>query len=127
MTATTRRLSPLRAGGERHAERRTDRGARMTDAERVVLAFEATRERREAALVLDGLQPLAATGQQLVRVGLVTDVPDQAVVRRVENVVQRDREFDRAETGGEVTAHLADGVHQEFAHFDGKRAPVAPA
>jgi hypothetical protein len=36
-------------------------------------------------------------GQHLVRIGLVTDVPDEAVVRRVEDVVQRDREFDRAE------------------------------
>ena len=111
-------------GGERHAERGADRSARVADAERVVLAFEAARERREPALELDRLQPVAAAGQHLVRVGLVADVPDQAVVRRVEDVVQRDRQFDRAEAGGEMTAHLADRLDQEFAHFVRERGQL---
>ena len=41
--------------------------------------------------------PVAPAGQDLVRIGLVADVPDEAVVRRVEDVVQRDRQLDRAE------------------------------
>ena len=73
------------------------------------------------SLCLMVLQPVAAAGQHLVRVGLVADVPDQPVVGRVEDVVQRDREFDRAEAGGEVAAHLADGVDQEFAQLVGER------
>ena len=121
MTATTRRFSPVRVGGDRHAERRADRRARVADAEGVVLALGAARERREAALVLDRLQPVATAGQHLVRIGLVADVPDQAVVRRVEDVMQGDREFDRAEAGGEMAAHLADGLDQELAQLAGQR------
>ena len=37
----------------------------------------------------------APAGEDLVRVGLVADVPDDAVARRVEHVVQRDRQLDR--------------------------------
>ena len=47
---------------------------------------------------------LAATGQELVHVGLVTGVPDDRVARRVEYAVQRDRELDDAEVRSEVTA-----------------------
>ena len=39
------------------------------------------REGREAAVLLDGVQPVAAAGQHLVRIGLVADVPHQPVVR----------------------------------------------
>ena len=53
------------------------------------------------------LHRLAPAGQHLVAVGLVADVPDQAVVRRVEHVMQRDRELDRAEVGREMAAGLA--------------------
>ena len=81
ITATTRRGSPRLRGGERHAERRADRGARVADAEGVVLALAAVRERRQPVLELDGAQAVAAAGEHLVRVGLVADVPDQPVVR----------------------------------------------
>ena len=54
-------------------------------------------KRREAALLLDGVELVAAAGEHLVRIGLVADVPDEAVARRVEDVVQRDGELDRAE------------------------------
>ena len=42
----------------------------------------------------------------------MADVPDEAVVRRVEYIMQRDGELDRAEPGGEVAAHLADGIDE---------------
>ncbi len=61
-------------------------------------------KRREAAVLLDGVQLLAPPGQHLVRIGLVADVPDDAVVRRVEDVVQGDGQLDRAESGREVPA-----------------------
>ena len=64
----------------------------------------ARRERREAVLLLDGAQLVAPAGQHLVRIGLVADVPHEPVVRRVEDIVQRDRELDGAEAGGEVAA-----------------------
>ena len=79
------------------------------------------------SLSLIVLQPLAPAGQHLVRIGLVADVPDQPVVRRVEDIVQRDGEFDRAEAGGEMTAHLADRVDQVLAQLARELCAVAPA
>ena len=48
-------------------------------------------------ILLDGVQLLAPAGQHLVRIGLVPDVPDQPVIGRVEHIMQRNREFDRAQ------------------------------
>ena len=75
------------------------------------------RERREAALVLDRLEPVAPAGEHLVRIRLVADVPDQSIARRVVDVVQRDGQLDRAETGREMAAHLADGLDEKLAQF----------
>jgi hypothetical protein len=47
---------------------------------------------------------LHAAGQDLVRIGLVAHIPDDAVVRRIEDVVQRDGEFHHAEARAEVPA-----------------------
>ncbi|MNN38217.1 hypothetical protein D3C81_1522010 [compost metagenome] len=52
-----------------------------------------------------------------MRVGLVADVPHQAVVRGVEDVVQGDGQFDHPEAGAEVPAGLADAVQQVLAQF----------
>jgi len=39
----------------------------------------------------------AATGEYLVGVGLMADVPDQPVARGIKNIVKRDREVHHAE------------------------------
>ena len=89
----------------------------MADAEGVVFALGAQREGRQAAVLLDGVQLFAPAREYLVRVGLVADIPDQAVVRGVVDVVQRNGQFDRAEAGGEVAAAGADGLDQELAQL----------
>ena len=48
----------------------------------------------------------------------MADVPDQAVKRRVEHIVQCDREFDRAETGCEVPTAGADALNEELPQLD---------
>ena len=60
-------------------------------------------------------EPVAAAGQDLVRVGLVADVPEDLVARRVEQAVQRDRQLAGAEVGAEVAADLADRVDDQLA------------
>src|SRR5205085_9632539 len=47
------------------------------------------------------------------------DVPDDAVVRRVEQIMQRDSQFDDAETGAEMGAGDRDGVDRLLAQFVG--------
>jgi hypothetical protein len=45
-----------------------------------------------------------------VGIGLVTDVPDQAVVRSIEHVVERNGELDHPQPRTEMAARDGDGV-----------------
>ena len=86
------------------AERRRHRGARVARAEHVEAALRAAQETARAVLLANPRERLAATRQHLVSVRLVTDVPDQAIGRRVEDVVQRHGELDGAEAAREMSA-----------------------
>ena len=59
-------------------------------------------------------------GEDLVRVGLVADVPEDLVARGVQQRVQRDRQLAGAEVGAEVPADLADRVDDVLAHLLGE-------
>ena len=97
----------------------------MGGAERVVFAFRALGEAGEAAALAQRADAVAPAGQDLVRIGLMADVPDDAVARRVEHVVQRDRQLDDAETGAEMAAGHRDGADRLGAQFVGDLGEVA--
>ena len=82
----------------------------MRGAERIVLALGALGETGQPAALADGADAVAAVGEDLVRIGLMADVPDQPVGRGIEHVVQRDRQLDHAEAGAEVAAGDGDRV-----------------
>ena len=82
----------------------------MRRTERIVFALGAPGEAREPVLGAQGADAFAAAGDDLVRICLVADVPDQAVVRRVEDVMQRDGEFDDAGASGRVVIGAFDGL-----------------
>src|SRR5579864_7025883 len=84
----------------------------MSRAERIVFALHALGEARQAATLPDGADAVAAPGQDLVRVALVADVPDQAVTRRVKDVMQGDRQFDDTEASPKVAAGLGYGIDE---------------
>ena len=67
-------------------------------------------EARQPARLAQRADALAPAGQDLVRVGLVADVPDQPVVRRVEHVVQGHGQLDHAQPGAEMPAGHRDRV-----------------
>ena len=58
-----------------------------------------------------------APGEDLVRVALMPDIPDDAIVRCVVQVVKRDGELDGAEAGREMAAGLGDAVDEIPAEF----------
>ena len=60
---------------------------------------------------------LAPAGEDLVRVGLVADVPEDLVAGAVEQAVEGDGELAGAEVGAEVAADLADRVDDVGAHL----------
>ena len=98
----------------------------MRRAEGVVLAFAAAREAGDATPVAQPAHRLAAAGKHLVAVGLVADVPDDAVMRRVEHVMERDRQLDSAEIGRQVAARARYRLDQEGAQFvgEGRQLPA---
>jgi hypothetical protein len=57
----------------------------MRGAERVVFALAALGEAGQAAALAQRADAVAPAGQDLVRIGLVADVPDQPVARRIED------------------------------------------
>ena len=108
----------LQVAGNRHAEAGRDRGRGVRGAERVVLALGALRKSGEAAALAQRADAVAPPGQDLVRVGLMAHVPDESVVRRVEQVMERDGELDDAEPGAQVPAgdrHRADELVAQLA------------
>ena len=98
----------------------------MRGAERVVLALGALGEAGQAAALAQGADAVAAAGQDLVRIGLVADVPDQPVARGVEDLVQGDGQLDDAEAGAQMAAghrHRVDGLLAQLV----RRAGAGPS
>ena len=71
----------------------------MRGAESVINTFFASRKTGNAALLAQFRHARAPPRQDFVPVSLVAHIPDQAIMRRIENVVQRDGQFHRAEIG----------------------------
>ena len=99
------------------AHRVGDRGGGVAGAHDVVLGLEDRAERRQAVVLADRVQLVAAAGQDLVRIGLVADVPEHLVARRVEQAVDRHGDLAGAEVGAEVAADLPDRVDDLLAHL----------
>ena len=110
----------LQAARHRHAEPGRDRRRGMSGAERVVLAFGTTREAGQAAALAHGANAIAPPGEDLVRIGLMADIPDQPVARRVEHRVEGDGQLDHAERGAEVAAGDGNRIDRLGTQFCGE-------
>ncbi len=91
----------------------------MRGAERIVVAFGALGETTQSAAGAQRADAVAAPGQDLVRIGLVADVPDQTVARGIEDVMDRRGQLDDAEAGAEMSAGDRDGIDGFLAQFVG--------
>src|SRR5439155_12922288 len=83
-----------------------DRGRGVTRAHDVVRRLSDRAEGRQPAVLAYRAQALAPSREDLVRVGLVADVPQDLVLGRGEPRVQRHRQLAGAEVRAEVTADL---------------------
>ena len=90
-----------------------ERGRRVAVLNPVVLGLGPVGVARHPARLLQGLEAVAATGQQLVHVGLVAGVPQDDVTGRVEDPVQGQRQLDGAEIRAEVPSGRRHGVDDE--------------
>ncbi len=92
----------------------------MRRAEGVVFALASLGETRQPAALTQGTDAIASACQDFVRIGLMAHVPDEAVVRRVEDVVDGDRQLDDAQPRPQMAARDRDGVDGFGAQLVGK-------
>ncbi len=97
----------------------------MRGAERVVFALGAFGEAGKSAALPQCADAIAPSGEDLVRIGLMSHVPDQTVFGSVEDVMQRDRQLDNAKSGAEMPAGDRDSVYGLLAQLVGELAQLA--
>src|SRR5262249_18262746 len=95
-------------------------GPGVAAVEDVVRRLGPTREAADAVERAQGAEPLETPGQQLVRIRLMTGIPDDAVARRFEQSVERDRELDDTQRGAEMAPGLGDGRDDGRADIGGE-------
>jgi len=113
--------------GDGQARGEAQRGRGVAGIEHVVLALLAGGEAEQPAALADGADAPAAAGDDLVRVALVADVPDDLVARCVEHAVQGQSQVDGPQVGGEMPAVARHHLHQQRADLPGKRRQLAQA
>ncbi len=89
----------------------------MSRTEGIVFAFSPLGKTGQAVLLAERAYAVAAAGQNLVRVGLVPNVPDNSIVGRVKDMMKSNRQFNNAQTGTQMTAgdgHRVDGLRPQF-------------
>ena len=96
----------------------------MRRAERIIFALGALGEAGEPAALAQRADAVAAAGQDLVRIALMADIPDQLVARRVEQIMQRHRQLDDAEPRAEMAAGDRNGVDGFLPQLGGDLARV---
>jgi len=64
-------------------------------------------------VLTEGVEAVLASRQELVGIGLMAHIPDDAVDEEVELVHEGHRQFHGAHVGTEVPARLADGIDEE--------------
>jgi len=93
----------------------------MPGAEGIVFALAPLGEPGKPLGLAEGAYPASATSQDLVRIGLVANVPDHPVARGIEHIVQGHGEFDDAKAGAKMTAGDRHRIDRFGAKFVGKR------
>ena len=103
-------IAAAHVASQRQALADGDAGAGMPAVHDVVLALRASREATHPAQLAQRVEAIEPSRQQLVGIGLVAGVPDDAVLGAREDAVQRDRQLDDAERAAQVPAGGGHGV-----------------
>ena len=74
----------------------------------------------KSSLRTNCMQPISATSDQLLRIDLVTCIPDQTVAGKVKREMKRQTEFDNSEVAGEVRGAAPHHANEFAAHLSGK-------
>ena len=75
----------------------------MSDAKSIIFTLTSFWKTRNTAFRPIRVKYLSATSQDLVTIRLMTDIPDELIVRSIKYVVKRHSQFYYSETRSEVT------------------------
>ena len=123
-------LGSAQARCHRHAKGGGNGSRRVGGAEGVVNTFFTARESGNTTLLAQFRHARFATGEDFVTISLMSDIPHQPIIRRVEHVMQCNRQFDRSEVRRKMAARRGYRFNNEFAQLLcqwQKLAPIQPA
>ena len=103
-----------------HTHRRGDAGRGVAHAEGVEGALGALGKPRQAIELSHAVHAIAPSGQNFVGVGLVPDIPHDAIVGGIENMVQRHRQFDYTQPGTKMPPGACYRVEQVVSKLFGQ-------
>ena len=103
--------------GHGDTECRGDGSGGVAGVEDVVLRLLALAESGDAIVLADGVEAIAASGNQFVRIALMPGVENELVARRVEYVVQGQGQLDDAQIAAEVAADRRDHFDDAFSNL----------
>src|SRR5216684_2163717 len=89
-----------------HSQRGRDRCSRMTGAEDIVFALFTAQKSADAAKLANRGQPFTPAAEEFVGIGLMSSVPDDAVFRRLKNVMEGQGELDGSKSRSQVAANF---------------------
>ena len=95
-------------------ESRGDRGGAVSGVKHVAAALRPLRKPGHAAQLSQRGEPLLASGQNFVRVGLMTHIPDQAVLRRIKREVKCHCQLHHAKVRSQVSARHGQLLDQKL-------------
>lgn len=81
----------------------------------VVFAFPRAWEPGDASQHAKPVESFPAPGKDLVRITLVSHVPDKFIAGCSKHLMQRNRQFNGTEIGGKMPSGFGDGVNQKRA------------
>ncbi len=92
----------------------------MGGSERIEIAFGAPGETRQAAILPQGSDAVPPASEYLVGIALMTDVPDEPVMRCVKHMMQGDGQFDDTEACTQMSTGLGNRVDHLCAQLRGQ-------
>jgi hypothetical protein len=96
----------------------------VAGSKRVVLGLVTAKKTGQPAKLLYRMQLVASPCQDLVRIGLVANVPDQAVIWRVKDIMHRHGQFYGTQTRTRMAAHARTRIDNELADLVGNLLQV---
>ena len=92
----------------------------MGRAKRIILTLIPLGEAGKTTFLAQRTDTVSPPGNDLVRIALVSHIPDQAVIGRVENIVDGNGQFDHPKPGTQMPPGLGNHVDHFGAQLGGK-------